>query len=120
MTAKEAAKRSAALREQFIVGNDGVALGRRIVISGVAIGSRPDSVLANGLFHWRGAERPRGADMPVPTRAPPPDRTAPSFTPPPCSQTWRRGSANGRYDTVGNFMIVVKTIPPRSTPQPGP
>ncbi|MGO9463832.1 MAG: hypothetical protein ACLQIB_42330 [Isosphaeraceae bacterium] len=118
MTAKEAAKRSAALREQFIVGNDGVALGRRIVISGVAIGSRPDSVLANGLFHWRGAERPRGADMPVPTQLPRPETGASAVVHPASMLTNLAAGflQTGDMRTVGNFMIVVKTIPPGAPP----
>ncbi len=118
MTAREAAKRTADLREQFLAGDDSVALGRRILISKVAVGSRPESVLANGMFQWRGAERARGADMPVPTQLPRPETGASAVVHPASMLTNLAAGLlqTGDLQTVDNLMIIVKTVPPGTRP----
>jgi len=119
MTAKEAAKRTADLREQYLVGDDSVALGSRILISKVAVGSRPEGILANGIFQWRGADRPRGADMPVPTQLPRPETGASAVVHPASMLTNLAAGVlqTGDLRTVDNFMIVVKSVPPGTPPR---
>jgi len=119
MTAKEAAKRTSDLREQYLAGDNSVALGRRILISKVALGSRPEGILANGLFHWRDAERPRGADMPVPTQLPRPETGASAVVHPASMLTNLAAGylQTGDLQTVNNFMIVVKNVPPGAPPR---
>ncbi len=111
-------QRTALLREQYLPGNDRVALGQRILFSNVAVGSRPDAVLANGLFQWRDAERPRGADMPVPTQLPRPE-TGASAVVHPASMLANLAAGllqTGDMQTVDNLMIIVKTVPPGTRP----
>jgi hypothetical protein len=119
MTAREAAKRTADLREEYLVGGDRVALGRRILLSKVAVGSRPEGVLANGILQWRDAERPRGADTPVPTQLPRPETGASAVIHPASILTNLASGVlqTGDLKTVDNLMIVVKTVPPGAPPR---
>jgi hypothetical protein len=119
MTAREAAKRTANLREQYLVGNDSVALGRRILFSKVALGSRPEAVLANGIFQWRDAERPRGADTPVPTQLPKAETGACAVVHPGSMLTNLAAGflQTGDWQSVENVMIIVKPVPPGAPPR---
>jgi hypothetical protein len=119
MTARQAAKSTAELRETYLPGNDSVALGRRFLISRVAVGSRPEAVLANGVFHWRDAESIRGADMPVPTQLPKPETGATAVVHPASMLTNVASGLlqTGDWRTVENVMIIVKNVPPGAPPR---
>jgi hypothetical protein len=121
MTSQQAAERTAALREQYLVGDNSVALGARILISKVVLGSRPEGVFANGVFQWRGAARARGANMPVPAQLPRPE-TGASAAIHPASMLTNLASGlleTGDWRTVENVMIIVKPIPPGAPPREG-
>jgi len=119
MTSREAAKRTADLRERFLIGNDTVAMGQRIVFSRVAVGSRPEGIYADGLFHWRDAEHPRGADMPVPTQIARPETGASAVVHPASMLTNLAAGVlqYGDWRTVDNLMIIVKPVPPGAPPR---
>jgi hypothetical protein len=119
MTGREAAKRTAELREEYLVGSDSVALGRRILVSRVALGSRPEGIFANGVFQWRDAKRPRGADTPVPTQLPRAE-TGLSAVIHPASMLTNVAAGvllYGDWQTVNNVMIIVKPVPPGAPPR---
>ena len=118
-TSEEAAKRNADLREKYLVGDDSVALGARLLISKVALGSRPEGILANGVFQWRDAAPARGADMPVPTQLPRPE-TGTTAVIHPASMLTNLATGLlqiGDWRTVENVMIIVKPVPPGAPPR---
>jgi hypothetical protein len=119
MTTQQAAERTAALREKYLVGDNSVALGERILFRNVALGSRPEGILANGVFQWRGAERARGADSPVPTQLPRPETGITAVVHPASMLTNLAAGVleMGDWKTVENVMIIVKPIPPGAPPR---
>jgi hypothetical protein len=117
-TTEEAAKRSAELREQYFVGDESLALGARLLVSRLALGSRPEGVHASGLLQWRGAEQPQGADMPIPARFAAPQAGAIAVVNPGSILTNVAAGAlqAGNGKTVDNVMIVTKDVPPGTPP----
>jgi hypothetical protein len=116
--AVQMAERNADLRSKYLPGNDTVAV-RDILITNVAMRSRPEAVFVEGLFQYRGAPVHLGADTPQPPRLATTfdqgvtvDLHLGSLMTSAASGLWQKD----QVQSVQNLMIVTKAVPPGTPP----
>ena len=116
--AAQTVERNADLKAKGLVGDDTVAVND-VLIKGLSLRSRPEGIIAGGLFQWRGAPRQLGAD------APEPSHLAATFEPGVTAavhlSSLLTSAAAGVYErgevrSVQNLMISMKEMPPGTPP----
>jgi hypothetical protein len=116
--AAQTVERNADLRAKGLVGDNTVAVND-VLIKELSLRSRPEGVIAGGLFQWRGAPGQLGAD------APEPSNLAATFEPGVTAavhlNSLLSSAAAGLYErgdvrAVQNLMISIRDMPPGSSP----
>lgn len=114
--AKAAAEQNQKLSE-YLIGNDSLAI-RNILITNLALRSRPENALIGGKLQWRGDTIQPGADAPQPASLTTPD---PGVSADLHLSSILTGMTHGYFQTeamrgVDNLMIETRKIPPDAAP----
>lgn len=114
--AKAAAEQNAKLSE-YLIGNDSLAI-RNILITNLALSSRPENALIGGKLQWRGDTIQPGADAPQPASMAVPDAGVSADI---HLNSILTGMTHGYFQTetlrnTDNLMIETRKIPPDAPP----
>ncbi len=118
--AAETAQRNADLRAQGLLGDNTLAV-KDIVITNLALRSRPEGVLVGGRFNWKDTPGGPGADVPAPTEL---SNIEPGIRAGVHVGSLLGGIADGLFQrepvrSVDNVMLVIKDVPPGTPPREG-